>query len=51
LHNIKVDTGGMAIEVEPFHQSFLSYVVMRQRAAKEQPGKMASDMGMHMKQR
>jgi hypothetical protein len=42
------DVGGMAIEMKP---SCLSFVVVRQIAAVEQPGKMASDMVVRRKRR
>jgi hypothetical protein len=39
----------MAVEVELFRQRFVSSVAVRQIAAREQSGKMASDMEVRTK--
>jgi hypothetical protein len=51
LTMLEADAGGMAAEVEPSRQRSVSYVAVRQTAAEQQSGKMASDREMRTKQR
>jgi hypothetical protein len=41
----------MAVEVEPSRQQFVCFIAVRQIAAEEETGKMASDMEVHAKQK
>jgi hypothetical protein len=48
---LEADTGSMTVEVEPSRQTYIRFFAMRQTAAEEQSGKMASDMEVRRKQR
>jgi hypothetical protein len=48
---LEADAGGVAVEDEASRSLFLTLVPVRQIAAKEQSGNMASDMEVRTKQR
>jgi hypothetical protein len=45
------EAGGMTVEAEPSCLKYVSSVAVRQIAAEEQSGKMASDVEVRMKQK